>query len=206
MTLKDLLQSNWFLLLEAFALTTVAEGILTYYIQKRSWNRQTKLDLYKRKYDEGIKFLDELSELIGNRLFFLQKLLWAINDNDTERIANIEKAYFPIVDAWNNRYYKNRNKIRLLVNEGSADSFLSYADDNKGDAPNSLHYKFVIAHRKVMASKTDRPILSPAGEKVRYLNYACSAFLENVTSEFTRRAEKLELLDEKDLKDNFSRA
>src|ERR1700754_1017164 len=174
MTIKDLLETKWFLLLEGFALTTVAGSILSYYIQKRNWARQTKLDLYKRKYDEGIKFLDELSELIGNRLFFLQKLLWVLSDNDAERVAAIEKVYFPIVETWNSRYYKNRNKIRLLVNEESADSFLSYADDNKGDAPDSLHYKFVIAHRKVMASKNNRSILGEAQDKVRYLNYACS--------------------------------
>ncbi len=204
--MKDIIQiidSKFFLLFAGFVLTTVAGGILTFYFQKRNWRRQACIDLYKKKYDDGIKFLDDLSELIGKRLFFLQKLIWAISDKDDERLVRVEKEYFEIVNIWNINYYKNRNKIRLLVNEIVADIFLDYNDDLKLDDPTSLHYKFVITHRKVMNAKMDNSKLKDALTSVEKLNWSCSSFLEKLTTEFSKRAEKLELLDINELKDNF---
>jgi len=197
--------SKFLLLLTGFVFTTIAGGILTYYFQKRSWTRQAYLDLYKKKYNDGTVFLDELSELIGKRLFFLQRFAWSISDNDKERMDRLEKEYYEIVKIWNVNYYRNRNKIRLLVNETTADMFLDYLDDTRGNNPNSLHYKFVITHRIVMASKLDISKLQAALKVVDMLNYSCSHFLEKLTSEFTLRAERMQLLELKELKDNFSK-
>ena len=197
--------SKLILLVAGFVLTTIAGGILTYYFQKRSWTRQAYLDLYKKKYDDGTKFLDELSELIGKRLFFIQRFAWAISESDKERIERMEKEYFEVVKIWNINDYRNRNKIRLLVNERTADLFLDYSDDARPDNPNSLHYKFVMTHRSVMASKADISNINTTLNKINQLNYSCSSFLEKLTSEFTTRAEKMQLLEEKDLKDNFTK-
>ncbi len=196
---------NLFLLAIGFVLTTIAGGILTYFFQKRSWIRQAYLDLYKKKYDDGTKFLDELSELIGKRLFFIQRFVWAISDGDKERIDRIEKEYFDVVKIWNINYYRNRNKLRLLVNEGTADIFLDYNDDARPNDPHSLHYKFVLTHKKVMASKVDTSKIVSALKNVDLLNYSCSSFLEKMTSEFASRAEKMQLLEANDLKDNFAK-
>jgi len=203
MSINQFLDSKLFLLIAGFVLTTFTGGILTYYFQKRSWNRQTYVDLYRKKYDDGVKFLDELSELIGKRLFFLQKFLWAIADKDKDRVTKFEKDYFEIVNLWNVNYYKNRNKIRLLINEHMANYFLDYDDDQKLDSPQSLHYKFVITHRKVMKAKSDDSGIAEASESVQKLNWKCSVFLEKITTEFTVKAQRLELLDIQELKDNI---
>jgi len=203
---KDNFFTKLLLLVITFILTTLAGGILTYYFQKRSWKRQAYLDLYKKKYDDGTKFLDELSELIGKRLFFLQRFGWAISGGDTERVERTEKEYFEVVNVWNANYYRNRNKIRLLVNEQIADLFLDYNDDSRPDNPNSLHYKFVLTHQNVMAAKNDNSTVNIALRKIDLLNYNCSEFLEKLTSEFTIRAEKMQLLEAKDLRDNFTKS
>ena len=42
-------------------------------------------------------------------------------------------------------------------------------------------------------------------KKIDLLNYNCSGFLEKLTSEFTLRAEKMQLLEAEDLRDNFTK-
>lgn len=194
MDIKQLEDSKLFLLFFASILTTGVGGVLTYLFQKRNWKRQTQLDLYKSKYAEGTKFLDEISELVGKRFFASQKLIWAISDKNNERITRFEKEYFEIINYWNSNYYKNRNKIRLLVNDNRANEFLDFKEKNI-DNPRSLHYKFVIAHKKIMEAKDDNINITQAIYMVQDLNSSCSIFLENLTSEFTSKAERLELLD-----------
>lgn len=191
------------LLIIGFALTTIAGGILTNFFQKQTWKRQAYLDLFKKKYDEGTKFLDELSELIGKRLFFIQRLAWALSENDHERIERMEKEYFDVVKIWNINYYRNRNKIRLLVNEETADLFLDYTDDALPHNPRSLHYKFVMVHRNVMTLRADNSKRNLSSNNINQLNYSCSRFLEKLTSEFAMRSKRMQLLEIRDLKDNF---
>lgn len=96
-------------------------------------------------------------------------------------------------------YYRNRNKIRLLISEEMADMLLDYKDDSIPENPSSIHYQFVMAHRNVMAAKIESQGIIKASRSVNSLNYKCSSFLEKLTSEFTRRAEKIQLLDNRDL-------
>jgi hypothetical protein len=44
-------------------------------------------------------------------------LWWAISDGDKERIDRCEQAYFVVVEEWNASFWRNRNKIRLLVGD-----------------------------------------------------------------------------------------
>jgi hypothetical protein len=81
------------------------------------------------------------------------------------------------------------------VGEEQANNFLDYGDDYAGDTPNSLHYKFVIAHRKVMATKGDENFNNDAGRHVEERNWKCSVFLERLTSTFMERAKALQLLE-----------
>ena len=173
---------------------------MSIFFQKRAWKRQTKVDLYRKRYDEGAVFLDELSELVGERYYLLQKFLWAIEAEDSERIEKTSNDYFETVTYWNTCYFKNRNKIRLLVSDKMANYFLDYKDDQKLDKPISLHYKFVVAHKKVMEAKKEKAKLNAATMAVTQLNWKCSAFLEHLTTDFSLRAQRLELLDDSKLK------
>ncbi|TFB09857.1 hypothetical protein E3V36_05520 [Candidatus Marinimicrobia bacterium MT.SAG.2] len=166
-----------------------------YVLKRRSWAEETRHSLYQARYEEGTSFLDEVSEQIGRRFFLLKRLWWAIEDQNAKRIAQCEAAYFVAVEDWNALYWRNRNKIRLLAGEDQASDFLDYKDNNSGDKPNSLHYKFVIAHRKVMAAKSDMRLSDDAKRQVTELNMKCLVFLERLTSTFIERAMALRLLE-----------
>jgi len=193
MSTWEVINSKVVILAFGFILTTITGAIIAYHFQQRSWARQTYLDLYKAKYDEGIKFLDDISELIGKRFFYLQRFMWEISSDDGNNLPRLEKEYFDLVLIWNSNYYKNRNKLRLLVGEHIATLFLDYADDTRLD-PESLHYQFVHTHQIVIDSKKDKLKIREALTAVLKLNSSCSIFLEKTTNEFTDRAEKLQLL------------
>jgi len=183
------------LLFLGFLLTTVLGGVVGYLMNKRSWQVETEHALHKARYDEGVEFLDELSNMIGRRYYLLQRLLWAIEVRDKDKIYEREQEYFNSVIDWNSSFWRNRNKIRLLANEVQANAFLDYKDDSAGDKPISLHYKFVAAHRAVMEAKESPNLISEARKQVEELNWKSSIFLERLTSEFLKRAIKLQLLE-----------
>lgn len=174
-------------------LTTIVAGFLGYFLSGRTWRTQTEHAIYKARLEEGTQFLDDLSNQVGKRFFLLQRLYWAIEAGDPERIVAGEKEYFAAVLEWNSCFWRNRNKIRLLVNEDQANQFLDYRDDQRGLNPHSLHYKFVVAHRTVMDAKTSGILLGAAAQ-VTELNWKCSVFLELLTTEFLRRVTDLKLL------------
>ena len=183
----------WLLLL-GFVLTTVFGGVIGYWFKQRSWQVETEHALHRARYDEGVRFLDALSDQVGRRYFLLQRYLWAIEESDREKILNRENEYFTSVVEWNASFWRNRNKIRLLVNEHQANLFLDYADDRAGDRPTSLHYKFAAAHRAVLKAKTSPDLRQAAKEHVEELNWKASVFLERLTTEFVQRATRLQLL------------
>jgi len=80
------------LLVLGFILTTVVGAFLGYLFKKRSWQIETEHSLYKTRYDEGVRFLDGLSDQIGRRFFLLQRLLWAIEEDSKEKIDDCEKG------------------------------------------------------------------------------------------------------------------
>lgn len=182
------------LLILGFLFSTVLGGFWGYLLKKRSWQVETEHSIHRARFDEGTAFLDDISILVGKRLFLLQRVLWVIQEEQLEKIEEKERAYFSIVEEWNSKYWRNRNKIRLLVSEEQANYFLDYSDDNAKENPNSLHYKFVIAHRAVMKAKQNKTAIDYAVTQVTQLNWKCAVFLERLTSEFVRRATSLQLL------------
>lgn len=182
------------LMILGFLLTTVLGGFIGFFLKKRFWKSETEHSLYRARYDEGVAFLDALSEQVGKRFFLLQRYLWSIEDGHEEKTLECEKQYFPAVVEWNSCFWLNRNKIRLLVNEAHANRFLNYRDDNTEDHPTSIHYKFVAAHCAVQNAKTSRNLCPIARKQIEELNWMCSVFLERLTTEFLQRATRLQLL------------
>ena len=88
----------------------------------------------------------------------------------------------------------NRNKIRLLIGDDRANLFLDYRDDFHPEAPQSLHYHFVKAHRYVMMARRKEISAAEAQSVVNDLNWAGSELLEILTTEFLERATSLALL------------
>lgn len=194
MDLWTILNSNLVILLVGFLLTTIAGGLISSWIQRSSWERQTRVDLYRKRYEEGSQFLNELSKLIGTRCFQMQRYLWAIEDLPEERLSGIEKEYFKTVAEWNATYWMNRNKTRLFVGEAQANLFLDYTDDRRIEDPVSIHYRFVKAHQNVIGVKNKSVTAKDAQRAINQLNIACSNFLEVLTTSFLERAASLQLL------------
>jgi len=189
------LNSSFVLLVSGFVLTTILGGLLSLWFQRASWKRQTRVDLFRKRYEEGTQFLDELSDHIGKRFFALQRFVWSLQNSTEEQRANIEKEYFTIVAGWNARLRTYRNKIRLLVSEEQADRFLDYQDDYRPQDPQSLHYILVKAHNAVVDAKKGKIEIANAQRVVDELNWACSKFLEALTTSFLERATTLQLLE-----------
>jgi len=182
-------------LLVGFLLTSVLGGLLTFWLNRLTFARQARLDLLRRRHEEGVRFLDDLSSLVDRRLFALQRFLWAVDSGDPERLARHETAYFETVAEWNGKLRSNRNKARLLVGQKFADDFLDYSDDQRLDAPRSLHYHFALAHRSVLAAKSRSVSVTEAHGVLDRLNWHCSDFLEALTTDFTRQSASLAVLE-----------
>lgn len=187
------LNSGIGLVLISFLCTVFVGGVFSHILQNSIAKRQNRLEIFRRKYEEGTSFLDELAKLVGKRFFWLQRFLWALKNQD-ENALQKEKEYFQVVLTWNETLRANRNKIRLLVNEEMAKELLDYNDNYKSEKPNSLHYTFLKAHMAVMEAKKDIEKLENSQEEVVALNWKCNQFLEELTSVFTERALSLELL------------
>ncbi len=143
-----------------FVLTTAGGAYLTWILSTRAWYRQTRIELYRRRFEEGTAFLDAFSNAVGERYFLLQRYLWILGDADVKRVQRLEREYFKSVVGWNSSYWVNRNKISLLVDDLHANAFLDYQDDFHLENPQSLHYLFVKAHRYVLKAKNGRTFQS----------------------------------------------
>jgi hypothetical protein len=194
-TIWQILNSKLVLLVIGFALTTALGAALSSWLQTASWKRQTRVDLFRKRYEEGTTFLDDLSDRIGGRAFALQRLLWSLTDTADEKRRATEEEYFRIVTEWNASSRTCRNKIRLLIGEEQSDRFLDYQDTTRPENPRSLHYIFVKAHNEVLAAKHEQNAAAHAQECVTELNWACSVFLEDLTTAFLERATSLQLLE-----------
>jgi hypothetical protein len=188
------LNSKFGLLLMGFILTTIAGGLISSWLQRATWYRQTRVDLYRQRYEEGAQFLDDLSKQLGNRFFQMQRYLWIIEDANDDKLREIEADYFKTVTEWNSTFWMNRNKIRLLVGEAQAKRFLDYQDDVHPTYPRSIHYRFKETHNYVIRAKEGRTEIEQAQAKIDGLNYACTDFLEDLTTDYLKRTASLQLL------------
>jgi len=189
------LNTRFGLLLVGFVFTSVVGAVLSAWLQQRNWKRQSQIALFQKRYDEGVAFLDDVSDLIGKRYFAVQRFIWALRDRQAYDLEKVTAEYFECVKDWNIKLRTMRNKARLLVGEDRARDFLDYADDEQPDKPHSLHYIFVKVGRAAIAAKTNPEMMDKAEQQAAQLNWICSTFLEDLTTEFLQKAYKLQLLE-----------
>jgi hypothetical protein len=183
------------IVIATFLLTTVLGAFWASLLKTSSWKRETKLDMYRKRYNEGTKLLENLSLLIGKRFYAIQRLFWAIRDGQKDRLPELEREYFAVVAKWNARFWLYRNQIRLLVGNQQAERFLDYSDDMRMANPDSVHYCFVQAHRALLKAKELPSEIAAAEKTIELLNHKCSLFLEHLTTDFLSRATSLDLLE-----------
>ncbi|MCW3061571.1 MAG: hypothetical protein JWQ02_3392 [Capsulimonas sp.] len=182
-------------ILVGFVLTTVLGSLITYFVQRISWQRQSRLELFRQRTKDGTDLLERLSSMIDRRAYRLQRLLWAIEENrNYKTIAEREREYYEVVIEWNENLRSMHNGIRLLIGEDEAVSFLEYEDDFR-ESPQSLHYMFVVAHRAVLYAKKNPDAVFKARQAVDEVFWKLADFLYDATTVFTKRSSSLHLLD-----------
>jgi|SRR5579864_503625 len=65
-------------LIFGFVLTTLGGAYASWLLSTRTWHRQTRIDLYRKRFEEGTAFLDSFAKTVGRRYYLLQRYLWAL--------------------------------------------------------------------------------------------------------------------------------
>ncbi len=198
MSIWEFLNSQVGLVVVGFVLTSIAGALVGRALQDRTWRRQTRVELFRKRYEEGCELLNDLSTLIGERTYTLHRLLRAVGENDEKAIARAREENDKVVLRWNVNRWNNRNKIRLLIGDPQANAFLDVRDNPYPESPASIHYLFVKTNRYVCEASEGRIGIDPAEHELLVLNEYCARFLEALTTEFAARASALELLEDPD--------
>ena len=64
-------------------MTTVFGGFLGYLLKQRSWQIEAEHSLHRARYEEGVRFLDTLSDQIGRRFFLLDSAKFSVTSDLT---------------------------------------------------------------------------------------------------------------------------
>jgi hypothetical protein len=169
--------------------------IIGSHLTTRRENDRIRRDLSLERYREGQQLFDDLIKLAGERFTAMQRWLWAMENPGRYDLDAVRRNYIDLVQSWNTLTWSYRARLRLMLGDAIALRYLDYDDDERGEKPESLHYKFVMAHRLLL--NCERGTKSPAQVQpvIHRLNHAWSNFADDVASELLRRAVNLRLLD-----------
>lgn len=180
------------LMIVGFILTGVCGKYFTSILSKKSWIKQTKYSLFKSEYDEGKAVIDDLSDMIGSRLFTLEM---ALSKNDSEEICELVNVNAIFDDEWDEQVFKIRSKLKYFLGEDYASRFYCYNDEYAFGNPESLHFMFINVYTELLNMCRNDTSERDVKNKVATLKFRSSAFIEDINSEFMSRANHLKLLD-----------
>jgi hypothetical protein len=101
-------RDQFFLLLVGFGLTTVAGGLLGYWLQGRTWRRQEGDRLRHAELEAARSFYEELSRLLDRRLHRMRQLEgWLERENEAVEVERLVARYQEVVDEWNDNLNRN---------------------------------------------------------------------------------------------------
>lgn len=95
------------LLLVGFGLTTVAGGLLGYWLQTRTWHRQEADRLRQAQLQAAALFYEELSRLLDRRLHRMRQLDGRLERDDQAEVERLLAGYRAVVDDWNENLNRN---------------------------------------------------------------------------------------------------
>ncbi|MCV9387381.1 hypothetical protein [Reichenbachiella ulvae] len=211
------LNSNFFLLILGFGLTTIAGTYISDRVQQKSWlkqaefekerqlaewKREKRFEILRRKLDNGQAALEELSDLINLRFYRLQNVYINIVQKDLNTANKNWGKYFETVEDWNVKLTINQNKIRRLVNDEESYYFNNYETDNPDlEQPESIHGKFYVAHQKVLNllrclrnsnCTITKQQKKEVNELLRELDYQTDNFVDRISDIYLRQTTDLE--------------
>ena len=103
------MQSQVFLLILSFILTSVVGGLLGYYFQNRTWKHQNTARLQENERLTAKDVFENISMLMDKRLYRSRLLSWSLEDESVQEEV-IEKhmaEYRRILYEWNDTLIRN---------------------------------------------------------------------------------------------------
>jgi hypothetical protein len=112
------------LLLFAFFLTTICGGILGYYFQNRSWDKQHRDSVLESEKASAERVFSEISRLMDTRMYKMRRLFWGYKSHLEKNEIDIRWAeYQDILDEWNSNLNKNLALIQIYFGNSARSIF-----------------------------------------------------------------------------------
>lgn len=138
----------------SFLFTTVLAGWVNQQYQELAWLGKKQFEILQRTLDQQEALTKELAGLMDDRLFWVQKVYWALADDDKPAYikAMWDKDYYPTVVNWNRQLNNNLYRIKILTRLTQSDSnenFYTHEDDISYQDPDTVHGYYKAAHYAV---------------------------------------------------------
>lgn len=137
----------------SFFLLCLVGTYLNHQFQTQSWERQVQYDILKDDFEEKRQVLLDLTQLVNERLFATQKVLWSLEDGNEVRISGSWERYLGVVEKWNQNISLMQQRLVRSFGYEVASELLTYDDDLNNMVPGSIHYKFYKVHQELAAMR-----------------------------------------------------
>ena len=166
------------LLFVGFALTTVAGGVLGYFLQNRSWSRQHEVTLAQAEREAARAVFEELSALMDRRLYRMRRFEDVLVDTmqPPEEVDRLLSEYRAVLYEWNDSL--NRNLARVETYFGTA--VRTYLEHHVYEGFKALHRRLVRMRSDRAAGGRPEPVtdeLQRLSDRIYDLNAAMGALV-----------------------------
>jgi len=137
------------LLLLGFILTAIVGNMINTTFQKSSWEREKKFNILSHKLEEANPFVEDLSKLMNERLYYSRRLIW--NRLNKEKFNELWEEYFKIVTDWNRNLNNNKIRIERLAGKETAALLTGLSqEEESSNVPRSIHDRFSLANEDLL--------------------------------------------------------
>lgn len=140
------------LLAIATVFATVAGVWLTDYYQERAWVREKEFETFRQGYQEALRLVDELSEVMSRRVFGLNRVIWVAKGTGTGELDNVWEDYYQSVAEWNTKLLAYKGRLARSIEPVAAEALGNWEDAALADTdnnPQTIHGHFFVAHHRV---------------------------------------------------------
>lgn len=162
-----------------FILTTVIGGYLIQKWQQNNWHIQQKFLGREKEYIALKELTDELSSLLGARIFHMKRMVLSTRMPNDEFFARVPE-YSEITKRWNERLTSFFTRLTILASH-------SFTQRLEGDLQSRLVNIGMLVDRIITDRKSDHPISSSR------VDFALTSLnsLQGMASRFSRDLLKL---------------
>jgi hypothetical protein len=146
------------LLITGFVFTTLCGAIINNIYSKSMWNREQEQIMLTRLLNKHENLLEEISILMGARIYRLERVLWALeipfnnlelNEEVHKRIMDRWDEYYAKVIEWNEKFRSYYVKVRYLAGEDLAKKLYISEKESSDPSSTTVYGKLVNAHYAV---------------------------------------------------------